>query len=119
MTPDEAMRRIDALLSHVWMVRTFIKHSEESEEDEEAYEVVRDLYDSCLAVGPALAAGDAAEYLKIVRKKIGKLRGAAARFAELQPQLSAHTNFKMAVVSLQTALADIEHTLGNVAVAPG
>ena len=34
MTPHEAMHRLDALLSHVWMVRTFIKHSEEVEEDE-------------------------------------------------------------------------------------
>ena len=27
------MKQIDALLSHVWMVRAFLKHCEEAEED--------------------------------------------------------------------------------------
>ena len=30
MSSDEAMERIDTLLSHVWMVRTFVKHSEDT-----------------------------------------------------------------------------------------
>ena len=115
MTADEAMRRIDLLLSHVWVVRTFLKHSEESEEDPGVMEVVRDLYDCCLAVGPAWTAQDSAEYLKVVGKKIGKLRQATERFAELQPSISVHTNFKMAVTSLRTAVGDIGDALANVA----
>ena len=31
----ELMRQLDIQLSHVWMVRTFLKHSDEAEEDEE------------------------------------------------------------------------------------
>ena len=46
-------------------MRTFLKHSEEAEEDEELYEIVRVLYDYCLALGPSLNAHDAAEYLKL------------------------------------------------------
>jgi hypothetical protein len=111
MTADEAMHRIDALLSHIWMVRTFVKHSEEAEEDEELIEIVRVLYDYCLALGPAWNAKDAAEYLKLARKKIAKLQQATAEFAELQPQVSAHTNFKMAVTSLQTAVSEIAQIL--------
>ncbi|HEX4129529.1 MAG TPA: amidohydrolase [Pirellulales bacterium] len=111
MTLDDAMRRIDAQLSHVWVVRTFLKHSEEAEEDEELYAVVRELYDYCLALGPSLKAGDAAEYLKIARKKLGKLKQAATQFAEILPRVSAHTNFQMARQSLDTAIAAIEQLL--------
>ncbi|MGH7138674.1 MAG: amidohydrolase [Pirellulales bacterium] len=107
MSPDDAMRRIDALLSHVWVVRTFVKHSEEAEDDDELMEVVRVLYDYCLSLGPAWNAQDSTEYLKLARKKFGHLREAAGRFAELQPLVSDHTNFKMAVRSLQTAVDDI------------
>jgi hypothetical protein len=113
MNPDEAMRRIDALLSHVWMVRTFIKHSEEAEEDDELLEIVRVLYDACLAVGPAWGAQDPAEYLKIVRKKFTGLRQATAEFADLQPQVSDHMNYKMAVASLNTAVDEISRVLSD------
>jgi sulfur relay (sulfurtransferase) DsrC/TusE family protein len=111
MAPDEAMRRLDALAAHVWMVRTFLKHSEEAEEDDELMEVVRVLYDYCLALGPAWTAQDAAAYLKVVRKKLGRLKQATHELAELLPRVSAHTNFKMALASLQTALDDIGRTL--------
>lgn len=114
MTADEAMRRIDALLSHVWVVRTFVKHSEEAEDDDELMEIVRILYDFSLALGPAWNAQDSAEYLKLAGKKYARLREAAARFAELQPQISDHTNFKMAVRSLATAIDDIDQALAMI-----
>jgi hypothetical protein len=107
MSPLEAMRRVDALLSHVWMVRTFLKHSEEAEESDDLLEVIRDLYDACLAVGPAWDAQDPEAYRKVLQKKLSKLRAATARFAEIQPEVSAHTNFKMALRSLQTAVEDV------------
>lgn len=107
MPSEETMRRIDAQMSHVWLVRTFLKHSEEAEEDEELLEIVRVLYDFCLALGPALNAGDTAEYLKLVGKKLGKARDAAAHYAKILPEVSAHTNFKMALQSLNTALDEI------------
>lgn len=109
--PDDAMHRIDAQLSHVWMVRTFLKHCEEAEEDDDLMEVVRDLYDFCLALGPAWNEKNSAEYLKQTRKKLGKLRAAVERFVALQPEVSSHTNFQMAAVSLTTALAAITAVL--------
>lgn len=111
MTLDEAMHRLDALASHVWMVRTFLKHSEEAEDDDELMEIVRTLYDYCLALGPAWTAQDSDEYLKVVGKKLGRLREAGDDFAQLQPQLSDHMNFKMAVRSLATAVGEIERVL--------
>lgn len=108
------MRRVDALASHVWMVRTFVKHSEEAEDDDELMEIVRGLYDFCLALGPAWTAGDADEYLHVARKKFGRLREATSQFAELQPQVSDHMNYKMAVRSLTAAVEEIGEVLREV-----
>ena len=105
------MRRIDAQLSHVWMVRTFLKHSEEAEDDEELCEVHRALYDFSLALGGPLQAGDAAAYSKQARKKRGKLRKATALFLEIQPEVSTHTNFQMAAASLSLAVDEIGRVL--------
>jgi hypothetical protein len=107
MTRDEAMRRIDTELAHVWMVRAFVKHSEEAEDDEELAGVHRALYDYQLAVGGAWRDGNAEEYLKLAGKKISKLRAAAETFARIQPEVSTHTNFQMAVASLNAAVAEI------------
>lgn len=107
MSPDDRMRRIDTLLSHVWMVRAFLKHSEEAAEDEELQEVHRDLYDYMLALGQSWKEQDAAAYLKQAHKKFRKLREAAARFREIQPEVSSHTNFQMAAQSLSAAVEEI------------
>jgi hypothetical protein len=108
---DAAMRRIDALLSHVWMVRTFLKHCEEAEEDDELQEIHRALYDYMLALGGPLRSGDAAAYLKQARKKLSKLRKAQELFAEIQPDVSSHTNFQMASHSLAVAVDEIGQVL--------
>jgi hypothetical protein len=110
-TPEEQMQHIDTLLSHVWMVRTFIKHSDEAEEDEELGEIHRTLYDCMLALGGPLAAGDAEGYLKMLRKKIGRLKQAAQFFRDIQPEVSCHTNFQMAARSLTAAVTDIVQAL--------
>jgi hypothetical protein len=109
-SPDgeaEKVQQIDLLLSHVWMVRTFLKHSEEAEEDDELNEVHRTLYDYMLALGGPLKAGDSAKYLKQAKKKLKKLKNATELFEEIQPEISSHTNFQMAVHSLKTAIAQV------------
>ncbi len=111
LEPADAMRRIDGLLSHVWMVRTFLKHSDEAADDEELCEVHRALYDYCLALGGPLAAGDPAAYLKQAAKKLSKLRKATELFIEIQPEVSTHTNFQMAAASLRLAVEEITATL--------
>ena len=107
----ELMRLIDTQLAHVWMVRAFLKHSEEAAEDDELAEVHRELYDYMLALGSPLAEGNAAEYLKLARKKLGKLRRATELFVRIQPEVSQHTNFKMAAASLASAVAEVERLL--------
>jgi cob(I)alamin adenosyltransferase len=107
MTPADRMQRIDTLLSHVWMVRAFLKHSEEAAEDDELASVHRELYDYMLALGAPFKAGDADEYLRLARKKFSKLRQASELFTEIQPEISSHTNFQMAVQSLTHAVKEI------------
>ena len=111
LNPDQAMRRIETLLSHVWMVRAFLKHSDEAQEDEELQDVHRALYDYQLALGAACREQNATEYLRVARKKISKLRGASDAFARIQPEISSHINFQMAVASLEAAVAEIGHIL--------
>jgi cob(I)alamin adenosyltransferase len=114
LRPDEAMRQIDEQLAHVWMVRAFLKHSEEAEEDDELAAIHRELYDYMLALGGPLLAGDADQYLRLARKKQGKLQKATEDFTAIQPQISVHTNFQMAVRSLNTAVLAIKTLLANI-----
>jgi len=102
--PMERVRAIDTEISHVWMVRTFLKHADESEDDEDLRAVVRDLYDFILAVGPLNEVEDPAAYLKMAKKKLSKLRRATELYEEIQPEVSGHTNFVMAARSVRTAV---------------
>ncbi len=107
MSTHETMHRVDSLLTHVWMVRTFLKHSEEAEEDEELAEVHRRLYDYMLALGEAWKNQDADAYGKLAHKKLRRLRDATKLFEEIQPEISGHMNFLMAARSLRTAVDEI------------
>jgi len=109
--PTSSMQRIDALLSHVWMVRTFLKHSEEAEDDDDLCDVHRALYDYMLALGAPLQERDETAYFKLARKKLSKLKKAVELFDEIQPEISSHTNFQMAALSLRTAVAEVETLL--------
>jgi len=105
------MNEVDAWISHVWMVRAFLKHCDEATDDEELADVHRGLYDFMLALGPSLDSGDARRYLRIARKKIGKLKAAAGAFREIQPEVSGHMNFRMAAKSLMLAVQRIDELL--------
>ena len=111
MTDEEKVLAIDDLLAHVWMVRAFLKHCEEAEEDEELREVPRALYDYMLALGQPLRDKDYAKYLKQAKKKLKKLNNAVELFSEIQPEISSHTNFQMAVQSLRLAVKGIDGML--------
>ncbi|MEX0793890.1 MAG: amidohydrolase [Pirellulaceae bacterium] len=109
--PEDLMAEIDGQLAHLWMVRTFLKHAEETEEDDELQAVARALYDYMLALGPSLDAGDAAAYLKMAKKKLSKLKKADQLFQEIQPEISDHTNFKMAAISCHRVVVEVERLL--------
>ncbi len=110
-TAEALMQEVDGWLSHIWMVRAFLKHSDEATDDEELADVHRGLYDFMLALGPSLDAGDATRYLRIARKKLGKLKAATESFRDLQPEVSGHMNFRMAAKSLTLAVHRVNELL--------
>ena len=114
MTSQEAMRRINTVVSHLWMVRTFLKHAEEMEDDPQRMRVPRALFDFARAVESRYTAGDSQGYLKMVRKKLSKLRSAAERFAAEVDDISSHTNFKQAALSLSGCVDRIDEILDQV-----
>lgn len=103
----ERVRAIDAEVTHVWMVRTFLKHCDEAEDDDDLREIVRDLYDFILAVGTVDESVEPAAYLKMAKKKLRRLVGAADLYEQIQPEVSGHTNFVMAARSLRLAVDQI------------
>jgi len=105
---------IDDQLAHVWMVRRFLKHCEEAEDDPDLQDIARDLYDFMLALGPARAAKDHSQYLHQARKKLRKLQKATDLFVEIQPEVSGHTNFAMAARSLRLAVDAISAIMAQV-----
>ena len=111
MTSTDLMRAIDTQLAHVWMVRAFLKHSEEAAEDDELAEIHRELYDFMLALGGPLKAGNAEEYLRVAGKKFSKLKRATELFVRIQPEVSQHTNFSMAAASLTVAVGEVGRLL--------
>ena len=105
----EVVQQCDDVMAHAWMVRTFIKHSEEGEDYTELMDIVRTVFDSSRAL--ETRADDPPAYLHMLRKKIGKLRAAAAQFAIDAPKISMHTNFAMAVRSMNLCVRDLENLL--------
>ena len=52
MTPEEAVARLNVILAHAWMVRTYLKHADEIQEDEELLAVPRTIFDFVRALEP-------------------------------------------------------------------
>ena len=114
MTPDDAVQRLNTVLAHAWMVRTFLKHADEIQEDEGMLDVPRTLYDSIRAVEPAFQRGDAAEYLRRLKGKLPKLRRAAEHFRAHFREFSPHTNYEMAALSLLGVVKHLEEIFAAV-----
>ena len=106
---EAAAVRTDQLLAHLWMVRKFLKDAPESADFPELLDLPRAIFDAARAVEASRS--DPAAYLKANRKKLAKLQAAAAAFRAAAPQISDHTNFKMAAASTDAALAALAETL--------
>jgi hypothetical protein len=114
MTPQEAVERLNAVLAHAWMIRTFLKHADEIQESEEMLDVPRTLYDSIRAVEPAFQRGDLADFLRRLKGKLSKLRRAADYFHANFKTFSPHTNFEMAVASLNGVVKQMDEIFAAV-----
>lgn len=111
MTATEAVERLQGELAHLWMVRTFLKHADEIQDDEELLDVPRTLFDYVRAAEPAAMRNDNKEFLHRLRGKLPKLRRAAELLQREYSRVSAHTNFEMAALSLTASVRQIEEIL--------
>jgi hypothetical protein len=108
------MERLNVLLAHAWMVRNFLKHADEVQEDETLLDVHREVFDYIRAVEPSYQRRDLKEYLHRARGKLPKLRRAAETLTREYLRVSTHTNFEMAARSLTGCVRDIEAVLAAV-----
>jgi hypothetical protein len=108
------MERLNTVMAHAWMVRNFLKHADEVQDDEEMLEVHRMIFDFIRAAEPSYQRKDAAEYLHRVRGKLPKLRRVAELFATEWRRVSTHTNFEMAAASLTGCVRQVEEILAAV-----
>jgi hypothetical protein len=113
VTPAEAVGRLDAVMAHLWMVRTFLKHAEEIQEDADMLDVPRTVFDYVRAVEPSRDRQDHKEYLHRARAKLSKLRRVAEYFAAEHRRVSDHTNYQMAAASLTGCVRQIEEILSR------
>jgi hypothetical protein len=114
MSPEEAVQRLNSVLAHAWMVRNFLKHADEAQDDEEMLDVHRTIFDFIRAVEPSSQRGDTREYLHRLRGKLPRLRRAAEFFAREYRRVSSHTNFEMAAASLDGCVRHIDEILAQV-----
>jgi hypothetical protein len=114
VTPEEAMERLNVVMAHAWMVRNFLKHADEVQDDPEMLDVHRMIFDFIRAAEPSYQRKDAKEYLHRVRGKLPKLRRSAEFFAAEWRRASTHTNFEMAALSLTGCVKQIEEILAAV-----
>jgi hypothetical protein len=118
MTPEQAVQRLTTVLAHAWMVRTFLKHADEIQDDEELLDVPRTIFDYVRAVEPAYQRQDCKDYLHRIRGKLPKLRRVAELFAAQHHRVSDHTNFQMAALSLTGCVKEIEAILADLQANP-
>lgn len=109
LSPDDLIRRVDAIMAHAWMVRTFVKHSTEVEDYPELMNAARTIFDAARALETQRASADG--LIKSVRKKLSKLRQAAAEFDQLVAAEISHTNFQQAVLSFNGCIEELERLL--------
>ena len=113
---DDLAGRVTALLAHLWMVRTFVKHSEEAEEFPELLELPRVAFDAARALESRL--DDESQLVRMLAKKLPGLRRAAAKFKTDAAAASTHTNWQQAGVSLDAVVAELTRLLPAPAAPP-
>lgn len=118
MTPEEAVERLNGILAHAWMVRTFLKHADEIQGNADMLDVPRTLYDAIRAVEPARERGDIPEFLRRLKGKVSKIRRVAAYYRDHYREFSPHTNFEMAGVSLLAIVRELDDIFANVEIPP-
>ncbi|MGB0738740.1 MAG: amidohydrolase [Planctomycetaceae bacterium] len=101
--------RSQQIMSHAWMIRTFIKHCDEVEDFPELNEMARVIFDVFRAVETQLR--DPVSYFRTLRKKLAKLRSAAEQFEKDAWKASTHTNFEQCSVAAKFLCVQLQEVL--------
>ena len=109
LTAEQIVSECQDVMAHAWMVRTFVKHSEEAEDFPELLNLARTVFDTARAL--ETRTGDPAGYLQMLQKKIGKLRRAAEQFRADAPRASTHMNCQQAVLSMDACVRRLDELL--------
>lgn len=99
LSPSDLVNECQNELAHAWVVRAFVRHSDEAEDFPEITEIGRAVFDVTRALETRV--DDPAAYFRMLQKKIGKFRQAIEQFAGEAPQVSTHTNFQQSVISMR------------------
>lgn len=96
-------------MAHAWVVRAFLRHSDEIEDFPELTNMCRAIFDLSRALETRV--DDPVGYFKMLNKKLPKFRVAAEQFAKDVPELSTHTNFAQSVISINVCVRELFETL--------
>ncbi len=108
---QECVQRCQEQMAHAWVVRAFVRHSDEIEDFPELTEICRAIFDLSRALETRV--DDPVGYFKMLTKKLGKFRVAVEGYSKLVPEISTHTNFGQSVISMQVCARELGETLEN------
>ena len=103
--------RCQEVMAHAWVVRAFIRHSEEAEDFPELAEICRAIFDISRALETRI--DDPMGYFKMLNKKLGKFRVAVNQFSDQVPDISSHTNFAQSVISMKVCVRTLEELISR------
>lgn len=113
ITPDlkTLVERCQETMAHAWVVRAFLRHSDEIEDFPELTEICRAIFDTSRAL--ETRCDDPVGYFKMLTKKLGKFKVAVEVFAGQVPEISTHTNFAQSVISLRACVRALDELLAQ------
>ena len=88
-----------------------MRHTDEAEDFPELTEIGRAIFELTRAL--ETRGDDRVAFFRMLRKKLGKFRTAAEKFAVDAPAASSHTNFEQAVISIRGCAAEFEEILAQ------
>ena len=105
------VNRCQEVMAHAWVVRAFLRHSDEIDDFPELTEICRAIFDTSRALETRVA--DPVGYFKMLNKKLTKFKVAVEEFAGQVPGISTHTNFAQAVISMRVCMRSLEESIAQ------
>ncbi len=118
MNQDQLIANFQGELAHLWMIRTFLKHADEIQDDDKMLEVPRTLFDYIRATEPAYQRADWPDFFHRLKGKFHRLKKASLYYQDNFKSFSDHTNFQMAGASLAQSVIRIEELIQMIPILP-